>query len=164
MWKCRRPRPNHKGPPQLRVSAEVTQSIPPPLPSSPCWLCGCAGLHSMSVQKVSNMRVRPGCCDPTRHYRSDETLQFSVFYVTVSSRWCSVLWAISKDLLLFYGTDFLCTVVKYSKVVCERSNAAWIQNLRLFNECVQCCIISVRESLCYMLDRWERKGAFTAGK
>lgn len=74
MWKCPRPRQNHKGPPQLGVCAEVTQSIPTLLPSSPCWLCGCGGLHSTLAQKVRNKRVRLRCCDPTHHYHSNETL------------------------------------------------------------------------------------------
>lgn len=162
MWNCPHPQPNHKGLPQSSVCAEVTQSIPSLLPSSPCWLCGCGGQHSMLVQKVSNMTVLwPDTSLPLRRNPS----HFPVFYVTVGSRWCSVLWAISKNLLLFQsGTHFLCNGVKYSKVECERSNTVWIQNLRLFNGCIQRSIIPVRENLCYILDRRVRKGTLTAGK
>lgn len=87
MWKCPRPRPNHKGPPQLGVCAEVTQSIlsPPIFSLLAVWL----------RRAAFNAGTESYCCDPKHHYRSDETLR------TVGSRWCRVLWAILKNLLLF---------------------------------------------------------------
>lgn len=128
---------------------------------------GCGGLHSMLERTLATWGWGWGAT--TRHIITAQTKPFA-FSCILCHSWLQVMQCPLSKFKEFIvvpvsvdGTDFLCTVVKHPKVACERSNTAWIQKLRLFNECVQRCIIPVRENLRHMLDRWDGKGAFTAG-
>lgn len=164
MWKCPRPLPNHKGTPQLSLcrGGPINTFSPPVFCLLAAWLRRAA---------FNAGTGRWGWGATTRHIITSQTKPFAFSCIFLFHGWLQVMQCPLSKFKEFIvvpvsvdGTDFLCTVVKHPKVACERSNTAWIQKLRLFNECVQRCIIPVRENLRYMLDRWDGKGAFTAGK
>lgn len=87
MWKCPRPRPNHKGAP---TAQSLCRGDPINTVSSPVfsllagWLRRAA--FNAGMESYSYVRVRLGRRDPTHHYRSDGTLRIvPCFYITPSA-------------------------------------------------------------------------------
>lgn len=125
MWKCPRPRPNHKGPPQLGLCrGDPINTVSSPVFSLLAgWLrrAACnAGMESCSNVRGEAGAPRPHTSLPLRRNPSHcpvflHHARLQVMQCPLSSFKEFVVVPVGAD-----GAGFLCAVLKYSKVACER--------------------------------------------